>query len=305
MPAVAVTDQNNLFALVKFYRAAIARGLQPIVGVDLLVRESGERAQASRVTLLCQSQVGYRNITRLVSRAYVERQASGAPMIDRRWLSAESVAGLIALSCATEGDIGRCIVNGREPEAERALDFWLDLFGDRFYIELQRLGRGDEESYIAGAVALAGRRGVPVVATNDVRFSIALGLQVAQVLRVGVHRQRLAGRRSAARSPRARRAWPGCWSAAASSGCRGRRGSARRCRSRGRRRAGRARGSRRGCRSRRPAAGRPAACAAGRCRGPRGRGCRARRRGPRGRPRPARRRAAARSRSAASRTRRR
>jgi DNA polymerase III subunit alpha len=170
MPAVAVTDQNNLFAMVKFYRAALARGVKPIVGVDLLVRENGERQQPSRIALLCQSQTGYRNVTRLVSRAYLEGQQRGIPMIDRGWLSLENLEGLVALSCATEGDVGRALVNGREREAERALDQWLELFPDRFYIELQRLGRPDEENYIAAAVALAGRRGVPVVATNDVRF---------------------------------------------------------------------------------------------------------------------------------------
>ena len=170
MPAVAVTDQNNLFSLVKFYREALEQGVQPIVGVDLLVREAGDRAQPSRIALLCQSQEGYRNITRLVSRAYVEGQRRGAPMIERSWLTSESTCGLIALSCATEGDVGRALSNGREHEAERLLGFWLECFGDRYYVELQRLGRPDEEAYIAAAVALAGRRGVAVVATNDVRF---------------------------------------------------------------------------------------------------------------------------------------
>ena len=170
MNAVAVTDQNNLFAMVKFYRAALARGVKPIIGVDLLVRETGERQQPSRLTLLCQSQVGYLNITRLVSRAYLEGQHRGTPTVERGWLTAETVAGLIALSCGTEGDIGRAFVNAREREAEKALDQWLEIFQDRFYIELQRLGRPEEEGYIAAAVCLASRRGAPVVATNDVRF---------------------------------------------------------------------------------------------------------------------------------------
>jgi len=170
MSAVAVTDQNNLFAMVKFYRAALARGVKPVIGVDLLVREAGERQQPSRLTLLCQSQRGYRNITRLVSRAYLEGQQRGIPTVDRVWLSRESVDGLIALSCATEGDIGRALVNAREREAEKALDQWLEVFDNRFYIELQRLGRPEEEAYIAASVSLASRRGVPVVATNDVRF---------------------------------------------------------------------------------------------------------------------------------------
>ncbi len=170
MPAIAVTDQSNLFAMVKFYRAALARGVKPIVGVDLLVHELGERQAPSRITLLCQSQTGYRNVTRLVSRAYQEGQKRGIPTIDRNWLSAENLDGLIALSCAAEGDVGRALVNARERDVERVLDFWLALFPDRFYIELQRVGRPDDEPYIAAAVAIAGKRGVPVVATNDVRF---------------------------------------------------------------------------------------------------------------------------------------
>jgi DNA polymerase-3 subunit alpha len=170
MNAVAVTDQNNLFAMVKFYRAALARGVKPIIGVDLLVREAGERQQHSRLTLLCQSQRGYGNITRLLTRAYLEGQQRGIPTVDRTWLSRETVDGLIALSCATEGDVGRALVNAREREAERALDQWIELFDNRFYIELQRVGRPEEEAYIAASVSLASRRGVPVVATNDVRF---------------------------------------------------------------------------------------------------------------------------------------
>ncbi len=170
MPAVAVTDQNNLFAMVKFYRAALARGVQPVVGVDLLVRESGERQPPSRLTLLCQSQHGYRNVTRLVSRAYLEGQQRGVPMIAREWLTPQSLAGLIGLSCAAEGDVGRALVNGREPDARAALEYWQTLLPERYYLELQRLGRPGEEAYISAALDLATRRGVPVVATNDVRF---------------------------------------------------------------------------------------------------------------------------------------
>jgi len=170
MPAVAVTDQNNLFAMVKFYREALKSGVKPLIGVDLLVREEGERQPPSRLTLLCQTPAGYRNLARLVSRAYLEGQERGTPRIERNWLTPENVSGLIALSGASEGDVGRALVNAREPDAERLLGAWLALFPDRFYLELQRLGRAFEEPYIAAAVALGARRGVPVVATNDVRF---------------------------------------------------------------------------------------------------------------------------------------
>src|SRR5213082_2813904 len=171
MAAVAVTDEGNLFAMVKFYRAALKAGLKPIVGVDLQVAEAGEpRQPPTRVTLLCQSRAGYRNLTRLVSRAYLEGQERGTARIERGWLSPDALEGLIGLSCATEGDIGRALISARERDAERALDAWQVLLPGRFYLELQRLGKPFEETYIAGAVALAARRGAPVVATNDVRF---------------------------------------------------------------------------------------------------------------------------------------
>jgi len=170
MPAVAVTDQNNLFAMVKFYREALKTGVKPLVGVDLLVTEDGERQPPTRLTLLCQSQLGYRNLARLVTRAYLDGPERGRPRVARPWLTAAALEGLIALSGAADGDIGRALLNARERDAERALDAALALFPGRFYLELQRLGRPAEEAYIASAVALAARRGVPVVATNDVRF---------------------------------------------------------------------------------------------------------------------------------------
>ncbi|TLZ20558.1 MAG: DNA polymerase III subunit alpha [Gammaproteobacteria bacterium] len=170
MPAVAVTDQGNLFAMVKFYREALKAGVKPLVGVDLLVAEEGERQPPTRLTLLCQSPAGYRNLARLVSRAYLEGQERGTPRIERGWLSTGELEGLIGLSCAAEGDVGRALIHGREGDAERSLEAWLRLFPGRFYLELQRLGRPFEETYIAGALALAARSGAPVVASNDVRF---------------------------------------------------------------------------------------------------------------------------------------
>jgi DNA polymerase III subunit alpha len=171
MPAVAVTDQCNLFAMVKFYRAALERGVQPIVGVDLLLREAEEKQGASRLTLLCQNATGYRNLARLVSRAYLEGQnGSAVPLVDRRWFERSNTEGLIALSGAADGDVGRALLRGREISAQLLLDYWLELFEDRYYLELQRLGRADEPQYLQAATTLAGRRGVPVVATNEVRF---------------------------------------------------------------------------------------------------------------------------------------
>ena len=170
MPAVALTDQGNLFALVKFYRAAQSRGIKPLVGVDALLREEGERAEPTRLVLLCQDDAGYRNLTRLVTRSYLEGQGRHGPLLHRTWLDADSTVGLVALSGAREGDIGRALLAGHDEAARRALETWLALFGDRFYLELQRTGRAGEEECIAGSLRLAVAHGVPVVATNDVRF---------------------------------------------------------------------------------------------------------------------------------------
>jgi len=170
MPGVAVTDHVNLFALVKFYRAALARGVKPLVGVDVLLREEGERAEPSRLVLLCQDERGYGNLTRLVTRAYLEGQGRHGPVLDRTWIDAESTHGLVALSGGREGDVGRAVLAGREDEARRALESWLAVFGDRYYLELQRTGRPGEEDCIEGSLGLAAALGVPVVATNDVRF---------------------------------------------------------------------------------------------------------------------------------------
>jgi len=170
MPAVALTDQSNLFAMVKFFKAAQGSGVKPIIGVDLRVFEPGERAEPSSLVLLCQNALGYNNLARLVSKSYLEGQKKGIPTLDRNWLDADITKGLIALSAAREGDVGRAIINGKLDEANKALDFWLSLFGDRYYLELQRTGREGDERHCQGALDLAIERGVPVVATNDVRF---------------------------------------------------------------------------------------------------------------------------------------
>jgi DNA polymerase-3 subunit alpha len=90
MPAVALTDQNNLFAMVKFFKAAQSSGVKPIIGVDLRVFEHGDRVEPSSLVLLCQNAIGYNNLARLVSRSYLEGQKKGVPTIDRSWLTPTS-----------------------------------------------------------------------------------------------------------------------------------------------------------------------------------------------------------------------
>ncbi len=186
MPAVALTDQSNLFAMVKFYKAAQSAGVKPLIGVDALIRETGERAPPSRVVLLCQNLTGYRRLTQLVTRSYLEGQHHGAPMFERAWLTAENLRGLIVLCGGPEGDIGRALARGREDEAQRCLDAWLALCGDRFYLEALRCGRAGEQAYTEAVLSLSEARGVPAVATNDVRF-LTRGEFEAHEARVCIH----------------------------------------------------------------------------------------------------------------------
>ncbi|NQV85778.1 MAG: PHP domain-containing protein, partial [Woeseiaceae bacterium] len=132
MPAVALTDQNNLFGLVKFYKKTIASGVKPIIGVDLRVVNEEDPEQPFTLLLLVQNNGGYRNLSKLISRTYLEGQIRGEPMARRAWLTKESCAGLLALSGGRQGDVGRALVSGNNALAVESLQRWLAVFGDRY-----------------------------------------------------------------------------------------------------------------------------------------------------------------------------
>ena len=169
MPAVALTDFNNFFGLVKFYKAAQGAGVKPILGAEVLVLDESGEGALTQLVLLIMDNVGYKNLTCLISKAYQEGQRQSVPTIRLDWL-AELGDGLIALSGGRLGEVGVALVSGRKVDAQQSLTRLMGLFPDRFYLELQRTGRADEEDYIHAAVALAAGANCPVVATNDVRF---------------------------------------------------------------------------------------------------------------------------------------
>ena len=169
MPAVAVTDQNNMCSLVKFYRGAMGAGVKPISGVDLWVLGGEDDAQLTRLTLLSMNKQGYRNLTELISRGYTEGQRNGLVTLRREWI-AEASEGVIALSGAKEGEIGLALLSNSPVAADELLDYWMGVFPGRFDLELQRTSRVNDEEHLHSAVALGVRKGCPVVATNDVRF---------------------------------------------------------------------------------------------------------------------------------------
>ncbi|MEI6707628.1 MAG: DNA polymerase III subunit alpha [Methylococcales bacterium] len=169
MPAIAITEHSNLFSLVKFYKTTTGQGVKPIAGADVLIVNPDDLATPYHLTLLVNNNVGYVTLTELISKAYQEGQHQGVPMVKLEWL-VENHDGLIALSGAMAGDIGKALLANNFDVAKRQAAFWAALFPDSFYLELQRVGKTDEERYIAAALDLAVELDLPVVATNDVRF---------------------------------------------------------------------------------------------------------------------------------------
>lgn len=167
--ALAVTEHSNLFSLVKFYKGAMGVGVKPIAGADVLIFNPDEPTNPFKLTLLVKNKQGYVTLTELISRAYQEGQRQGVPLLQREWI-ADNCQGLIALSGAMEGDIGRLLLQDKHVAAQQVASTWAALFPDSFYLELQRVGKPDEQRYINSALEFAIALDLPVVATNDVRF---------------------------------------------------------------------------------------------------------------------------------------
>ena len=169
MPAVAMTDQGNLFGMVKFYKAALAAGIKPLIGADLWIEDHTSTQGRCRVTVLVRTTAGYTSLTRLISRSYIEGQHGDVPVVTRDWLEQDH-EGLIVLSGGREGDVGQALLAEDLETARERLAWWCRLFPGDYYLELQRAGRPGDEEHVHAAVMLAADNDVPVVATNVVRF---------------------------------------------------------------------------------------------------------------------------------------
>jgi DNA polymerase-3 subunit alpha len=170
MPALAVTDAANVFGMVKFYQAARAAGVKPIIGADCWVQGDAVVDKPGRVLLLCASRAGYLRLSDLLSRAWLQNQRQGRAEIARAWLQESDNEGLIALSGASAGDVGVALAAGNAAAADRLAREWSARFPGRFYLELQRAGFAHGETLVARTVELAARLGLPVVATHPVQF---------------------------------------------------------------------------------------------------------------------------------------
>ena len=192
MPSIALTDLSNLFGAIKFYKAARASGLKPLIGCDLWIENESNRDQPYRLLLLCQSHAGYLRLCQLITRAYLENQYRGRAEVKRQWFAdyeaghdsttLSSTHGLIALSSALSGDIGAALAQDNTSLAQKLAQRWSELFPNRFYIELQRSVadestvplqarlKAQQEQYIQKALNLGAELGLPVVATQAIQF---------------------------------------------------------------------------------------------------------------------------------------
>ncbi len=170
-PALAVTDLNNLYGAIKFYKAARGAGIKPILGCEALVQGLGkDPATLSRVVLLVQSHRGYLNLCELIARGWTQNVVKAQAALKPEWLR-ELGEGLILLSGAQAGPVGQALVQGDDTRAREVALQLAAAFPHRFYIELQRAGRSDDEAHVAAAVQLAARLNLPVVATHPVQFT--------------------------------------------------------------------------------------------------------------------------------------
>jgi DNA polymerase III subunit alpha len=168
MPAIAVTEQHQTFSAVKFYRAMQSHGVKPLIGAEIKVIKNNLN-EAFSLILLCQHFEGYQNLSKLISRSYIEGQQRGIPFVQFDWLIKNN-EGLIAIDCADNGCFTNLILGKDEPKIEKEFEDWSSLFTDRYYLELQRIGAKGQNNHISQAIKYSEKFNIPVVASNNARF---------------------------------------------------------------------------------------------------------------------------------------
>lgn len=175
-PAMAITDLNNLFGGVKFYKEARGKGVKPVLGAEIFVEGLGQDiGSLTRMLVLVQDSQGYLNLSEMLARAWTQNVGRGQAQaaVKMEWLR-ELNGGLILLSGAQAGPLGQPLAQGGAHGDARAAEIALELAGiftHRFYIELQRAGRAEDEAHVVAAVQLAARLNLPVVATHPIQFA--------------------------------------------------------------------------------------------------------------------------------------
>ena len=170
-PALAITDLSNLFGAIKFYKEMRGKGVKPILGAEVFV-EGEAGAAPSRILLLVQGHQGYLNLSELLARAWTRNVVKAQAICTWEWLQ-ELGEGLIAIAGAQAGPVGQALMKGDDAGAAHLALRLAGIFPHRFYMEVQRAGRADDEAHVVAAVQLAARLNLPVVATHPVQFATA------------------------------------------------------------------------------------------------------------------------------------
>ena len=186
MPAVAVTDHGNMFGAIEFYEKAVKKGVKPIIGCEMYISKSDMKLKNANekfynhLILLAKNDTGYQNLSKLVSMSYIDGFYY-KPRIDKNTLK-DHCEGLVAMSACIKGEIPYEIVKGRFDSAEESLKFYLDIFKDDFYLEMQV--QGIEEQFTAndGLIELSKKYGVPLTATNDCHYLLKEDYEAHDVL---------------------------------------------------------------------------------------------------------------------------
>jgi len=174
MPAVAMTDHGNLFGAVRFYNAAKAAGVHPVIGCEVYVSQQGHKTRSdsdryNHLVLLCENQEGYRNLIRLVSTAYLDGFYY-KPRIDLDLLASHS-KGLIGMSACLRGHIAETILSGKYEDARRLAHTYSDIFGrNNFFLEVQDHHLEQDKRLTPELNRLSQETGLPLVATNDSHY---------------------------------------------------------------------------------------------------------------------------------------
>ena len=174
MQSCAITDHGVMYGVVDFYRAEKEAGIHPVIGCEVYVcpdmdNKTSTTRDYSHLILLCENDVGYRNLTRLVSEGFI-RGHHYRPRVDYKLL-AEHSEGLIALSACLSGDLPKLLLDGRENDAKAMAQRYIDIFGkDNFFVELQDHGLPDQRRVLPRLVRLAREMEIPLVCTNDCHY---------------------------------------------------------------------------------------------------------------------------------------
>ena len=163
MPALALTDLSNLHAAVKFYKKCLDQGIKPILGSTIRLNDAEHKA-----TLLAMTNLGWRSLTEIVSRGFIEGQQLDIPCVKKEWVLEQNQDIIVILGM--HSDVGKMLNSSNPQKAEPLLEEWIEKFGNRVYFGLTRTDRPDEENFIAEAVKLAHKYNIGVVAHNDVHF---------------------------------------------------------------------------------------------------------------------------------------